>query len=295
MTVPVSGRFQQLALRFTDPVQHDYEVIHAIMLADETVAARSHETGMDRETVGEKARRFVQHGMVGLIARRTATTKGQHRYPDVVAAYMLYVTQLYPAMHDHEIAHIVGRTCGYEINHHTVGAFLERHTIPLQPPLPVTGFHVLGPLRGQAVDIGVFRQVLRHPQVSRVVAPRGYVSGQRFYTYAELGPSRASVSVWLYGRCPHVAPRGTLLARYDYRYDRAARRLRAISDLELYRTAYTSPQIELWGLDDAPWRKVMARRCERHPRTPDNGARQLAPPALGMVVSLAALSARGSG
>lgn len=50
--------FQQLALRFTDPVQHDYEVIRDIMLADATVAACSRATGVDRATVSEKARRF---------------------------------------------------------------------------------------------------------------------------------------------------------------------------------------------------------------------------------------------
>jgi len=51
--------FRPLALRFTDPVQHDDEVIRAIVLADATVAERSRATGLDRETVGEKARRFV--------------------------------------------------------------------------------------------------------------------------------------------------------------------------------------------------------------------------------------------
>jgi len=51
-------------------VRHDYEVIRGIMLTDETVAARGRKTGLDRETVGEKARRFVQHGMFGLVDRR---------------------------------------------------------------------------------------------------------------------------------------------------------------------------------------------------------------------------------
>jgi len=55
---------------YTDPVRRDYEVIRDIMLADETVAARGRETGLDRETVGEKARRFVQRGMFGLVDRR---------------------------------------------------------------------------------------------------------------------------------------------------------------------------------------------------------------------------------
>jgi hypothetical protein len=58
-----SEGFQQLALRFTDPVQHDYEVIRGILLTDETVAERSRITGVDRDTIREKARRFLQQGM----------------------------------------------------------------------------------------------------------------------------------------------------------------------------------------------------------------------------------------
>ncbi len=137
--MPASERFQQLALRFTDPVQHDYEVIRGIMLADETIAYRSQVTGLDRDTVSEKARRFIQHGMFGLVDRRTTTPKGQHRYPDVVAGYILYIKQLYPPIHDREIARIVGRKYGYRTNHHTVRGFLDRHPIPVQLPLP--GFH----------------------------------------------------------------------------------------------------------------------------------------------------------
>lgn len=94
--MPVTDDFQQLALRFSDPIQHDYEVIRDIMLADATIAARSRVTGLDRATVSEKARRFVQHGMVGLIDGRTITIKGSRSYPDVVAGYILYLKQLYP-------------------------------------------------------------------------------------------------------------------------------------------------------------------------------------------------------
>jgi hypothetical protein len=57
------GQFRQHALRCTDPVQYDYEVIRDIMLTDATVAERSRATGLDREMVGEKARRFLEGGM----------------------------------------------------------------------------------------------------------------------------------------------------------------------------------------------------------------------------------------
>jgi len=139
--MPALDDFHQLALRFTDPVQHDYEVIREIMLADATIAERSRATGLDRATVREKAHRFLEEGMRGLIDRRTTTDKGQHSYPDVVAGYILYVKQRYPPIHHREIARIVGRKYGYKTNHITIKRFLEHHPIPVQLPLPLTGYH----------------------------------------------------------------------------------------------------------------------------------------------------------
>ena len=584
-----SESFQQLAMRFTDPVQHDYEVIRGIMLADETIAHRSRVTGLDRDTVSEKARRFIQHGMFGLVDRRTTTPKGQHRYPAVVAGYILYIKQLYPPIHDREIARIVGRKYGYKTNHHTVRVFLDRHPLPVQLPLPMTGFHqfddayrarwtvvrmyyegwhqqsiagclklsrqhvwhilraferdgfagledrrtrppdhpanqltlpflkdvlevqreypraghfrirgllakrtgeeppsertisramalnrhvhgapgpwstdnippvddevkvlpyqpthrhrywfldfrylvrlddddhwayslcifegysrkilagmateyqdtvavlqllsaalseygrpegivsdngsvftsdayeglleelgiavchiekgkpwqdlaeaqfkiqlrladaaferaesfteiqeqhaafvetfnttphwahreredglrvpvdVLGWVRGGEIVAGALQRALHEMQVERVVNARGYVSVQRFYIYAERGLSRTRVSIWLYEGRLHVAHREALLARYAYRYDRKARRLRAVSDPEISRTAYASPQLELWELDDAQWRKVTARPYEWRLHPLDNGAQQLPLPVVGLLTVL---------
>jgi len=139
--MPISDDFQQLALRFSDPIQHDYEVIRDIMLVDATIAERSRATGLDRATVGEKARRFLESGMLGLVDRRTATDKGQRDYPAVVAGYILNIKQLYPPIHHREIARIVGRKFGYKTDHKRVHRFLARHPIPVQLPLPVTGYH----------------------------------------------------------------------------------------------------------------------------------------------------------
>lgn len=592
--MPASERFQQLAMRFTDPVQHDYEVIRGIMLADETVAERSRETGLDRATVGEKARRFVQRGMVGLIDQRTTTTKGQHRYPDVVAGYILYLKQLYPPIHLREIARIIGRKYGYKTNHHTVRSFLEAHPIPVQLPLPVTGFHqfddayrarwtvvrmyyegwhqqsiagclslsrqhvwnilqaferdgfagledqrtrppdhpanqltlpfltevlevqraypraghfrvrgllakrtgeeppsdatisramainrqhhdapgpwatdnvptvddkvkflpyepthrnrywfidirylvrlgddhhwaysvcvmegysrkilagmaseyqdsvavlqllaaaltaygrpegivsdngsvftsdayeglleeleitvchiekgkpwqnliealfkielrlgdatfeqartfeelqqhhaafvetynttphwahrerpdglrtpveTLGWVRGREIETDLLRRALRQLRVERVINGRGYVSVQRFYVYAERGLSRMRVSVWLYDGRLDIAHRDTLLARYAYRYDRMAGRLRAVEGPQLFHSVYASPQLELWELDDEQWRKVTARPYERRPLARDTGARQLTLPIVGLIMSLVIVGA----
>jgi transposase len=79
--------------------------------------------------------------MFGLVDRRTTTEKGRHQYPEIVAGTILYLKQLYPAIHYREIVRIVQRKFGYKTNHHTIKAFLERHPIPVQLPLPVTHFH----------------------------------------------------------------------------------------------------------------------------------------------------------
>jgi hypothetical protein len=57
---------------------------------------------------------------------------------------------------------------------------------------------------------------------------------------------------------------------------------------QLYRTTYASPQLELWELDDAQWRKVVerppyAQRCAQAPETP---FQQLALPMVGLAVAL---------
>jgi transposase len=134
--------FTQLKLLFTDPLQHDYEVIRPVVLFAELVRTRSAQTGLDRTTVGEKARRFMEQGMLGLADQR-ATHSGRkpHTFPEPIATYILYLKQLYPPIHDREIVRIVERKYGYKTNHHTVKRFLARYEIPVQLPLAWTVFH----------------------------------------------------------------------------------------------------------------------------------------------------------
>ncbi len=142
MPASASDDFDQLKLLFTDPLQHDYEVIRPIVLFAETVAARSSQTGLERTTVGDKARRFLQQGMLGLADQREHKAgRKPHQFPEPVAAYILYLKQLYPPIHDREIVRIVQRKFGYTTNHHTVKRFLAEHAIPVQLPLPWTTFH----------------------------------------------------------------------------------------------------------------------------------------------------------
>lgn len=67
MSLPVPEACDHLHLPCPDPIQHDDEVIRPIVLFAERGAAGSTHTGIDRSTVGGHARRFVQHGMLGLV------------------------------------------------------------------------------------------------------------------------------------------------------------------------------------------------------------------------------------
>jgi putative transposase len=139
--VSAQEEFEHIRRQFIDPIQHHYEVIRPIVLFAETAAERSRQTGVERTVVGDKARRFVLEGMLGLTDRRaeTAGRKG-HTYPDAIAGYIVYLQQLYPPIHLREIARIVQRKFGYKTNHHTLKRFLEPYNTPIQLELGLTTF-----------------------------------------------------------------------------------------------------------------------------------------------------------
>ena len=108
--------FEHIRRQFIDPIQHDYEVIRPIVLFAETAAERSRQTGVERTVVGDKARRFVLEGMLGLTDRRAeAAGRKGHSYPEAIAGYIVYLKQLYPPIHLREIARIVQRKFGFPI------------------------------------------------------------------------------------------------------------------------------------------------------------------------------------
>jgi putative transposase len=141
MVVSAQEAFEQLRIHFIDPIQHDYEAIRPVVLLGETTAERSRQTDMERTVLGDKARRFVQGGMAALADGRSenAGRKG-HVYPDAIAAYILYLKQLYPPIHLREIERILQSKFGYQTNHHTLGAFIEANGLPLQLELNLPTF-----------------------------------------------------------------------------------------------------------------------------------------------------------
>ena len=63
--------FSQLQLRFSDPIQYDYELIRPVVLHSKPIAERSRETEIARTTVNDKAKRFAIEGMLGLVDKRS--------------------------------------------------------------------------------------------------------------------------------------------------------------------------------------------------------------------------------
>lgn len=89
--------FSKSHLRFTDPIQYDYEVIRPIVVFAKSVSDRSQETEVPRTTVREKAKQFIVEGMLGLVDQRSSPAKQKEiGYPDPVAKYILYLKHLYP-------------------------------------------------------------------------------------------------------------------------------------------------------------------------------------------------------
>jgi transposase InsO family protein len=139
--VAAQDDFARLRTEFIDPFQHDYEAIRPVVLFGETAAERSRQTGIDRTTIADKAKRFVTDGMLGLADGRTQPTPREGSiYPDGIAAYIIYLKQRYPPIHLREIERILWRKFAYKTNHHTLKRFLQPYETPLQLELDLTTF-----------------------------------------------------------------------------------------------------------------------------------------------------------
>lgn len=134
--------FSELYLRFTDPIQYDYEVIRPVVLFSDTITERSRETEIPRTTVSEKAKRFVEEGMLGLVDKRSEPDRQKEiGFPEPVAKYILYLKHLYPPIHYREIVRIIAKKFGYETDHKKVKRFLEKNPVMVQLELELEHFH----------------------------------------------------------------------------------------------------------------------------------------------------------
>jgi hypothetical protein len=142
---------------------------------------------------------------------------------------------------------------------HTTSPWAHRHRGDgARPPVAVLAW-----LRGRRVEPKRLRELFGRTGFLRPVNRYGFVSGQRFYLYAENGLSRQRVSIWIYAGELRSAYHQTLLARSRCAYDPKHRQLQDVSEPTRYATPFASPQLEFIELDDEQWIKFQ-RRPSRH-------------------------------
>ena len=132
---------EQMRPQFIAPIPHDDEGMRPMVLCAATAAERSRQTGVERTVVGDKARRFVLAGMLGLPeGRAEAAGRPGHRYPEAMAGSIVDVKQLSPPIHWRALARMVQRTCGDKTQHHTRTRCLEPYDTPRQRARGLTPF-----------------------------------------------------------------------------------------------------------------------------------------------------------
>ena len=90
----------------------------------------------------EKAKRFVQEEMLGLVDKRSHNPKQREiGFPEPVAKYILYLKYLYPPINYREIVRIIGNKFGYKTEHKKVKRFLDKNPITVQLELQLEQFY----------------------------------------------------------------------------------------------------------------------------------------------------------
>ena len=91
--------WQQLELRFTDPVQRVYELIRPVVLFGDSVAARAVTTATAERSIYRYVERFSAHGMLGLQAHTGPT----HTLPHYLRQLIVTLKAEHPPLRVHEL------------------------------------------------------------------------------------------------------------------------------------------------------------------------------------------------
>lgn len=121
---------------------------------------------------------------------------------------------------------------------------------------------MLGWVRGRLVDPAELRRLFQRSHIARTINQHGYSSIQRYCIYAERGLAKQRVAVWITEGRLQIEYRQRLLAQYACLYDDHQGALQAVGQPMLYQTEFASPQLELFTLDEAQWRKVFQRPAQ---------------------------------
>lgn len=124
---------------------------------------------------------------------------------------------------------------------------------------------VLGWVSGRPVTPEVLHRVFYRTRFGRKLDRMGYVRFRHWRVCGEQGLARDHAAVWLYGETLTVEYADEPLAQYRVRYQPDKTHLLTVEEPRLFETAFRSPQLPLWELNDDEWRKVV-RRAPYAPR-----------------------------
>jgi hypothetical protein len=136
--------FDQLQLRFVDPIQWRYEVIRPFVLFDDrTATQRAAETHTHPETVRKLTRRFRHQGTLGLFPAHTEISSPRRGQPIPVAVVdeLTRLTALYNGFGYRALARIIHDTCHERIDDKTVKKLWQQSPVPVQGELPLGTYH----------------------------------------------------------------------------------------------------------------------------------------------------------
>ena len=176
--------FDQLPLRFVDPIQWRYEVMRPLGLFDDRSATpRAAETHTHPETVRTLTRRFRHQGTLGLFPEPTEGTRPRRGppIPAVVVEELTRLKGLYQGCGYRELARIMHSTCNERLDDKTSKKLWQQSPVPVQGEVPLGTYH------SQADRAHARRQVIK-------LYAQGWSKGS---ISAFLRVSRPPVAMWM--------------------------------------------------------------------------------------------------
>jgi len=129
--------WQQLELRFTDPIQRVYELIRPIVLFGESATERSQMTTTPERTLYRHVERFATHGMVGLQGQDGPT----HTLPHYLRQLIVELKAEHPPLRVHEIQTICYVRTGRRPAAKTVKRVLTTTPLPFRTTRRFPPYH----------------------------------------------------------------------------------------------------------------------------------------------------------
>jgi transposase InsO family protein len=135
--------FDQLQLRFRDPVQRRYEIIRPVLLDECTAAERAAHTHLHPDTIGKLKRRFEQQGMLGLFPAHVEIRSRERRrqVPAAAVEELQRLKSLYDGFHYRELGRIIYYKTGDQLDHKTIKRLWQQLPLPSPASLPRLDYH----------------------------------------------------------------------------------------------------------------------------------------------------------